>query len=52
MSKAYAEGNLKYGVIGAGLQGEAHVQCVASAANATLVAIEKPEGKSESLRKV
>lgn len=39
MSRAYAEGNLKYGVIGGGLQGEMHVKCIASANNATLVAI-------------
>ena len=39
MGKAYAEGNLDYGVIGAGTQGENHIKCVAAASNATLVAI-------------
>lgn len=39
MAKVYAEGDLKYGVIGAGVQGENHIQCVAMANNATLLAI-------------
>lgn len=28
MPKVYADGNLRYGVIGAGIQGESHIQCV------------------------
>ncbi len=39
MSKVYAEGDLGYGVIGAGIQGESHIKCVAMANNATLLAI-------------
>ncbi|MFO7947942.1 MAG: Gfo/Idh/MocA family oxidoreductase [Armatimonadota bacterium] len=39
MSLAYAKGNLNYGVIGAGLQGEKHIQCCSMAPNTTLIAI-------------
>ena len=39
MPKAYAEGTLKYGVIGAGTHGENHLKSVSAANNAQLVAI-------------
>lgn len=39
MALAYAEGDLTYGVIGAGLQGEKHIQCVAMAPNTSLRAV-------------
>ncbi len=39
MKKTYAEGLLNYGVIGAGIQGEGHIKCVAAANNAQLVAV-------------
>ncbi|MGD9496765.1 MAG: Gfo/Idh/MocA family protein [Armatimonadota bacterium] len=37
--QAYAEGNLRYGVIGCGIQGEKHVQVIDLIPNATLVAV-------------
>jgi len=39
MKKTYAEGQLNYGVIGAGTHGENHIKCIAAANNAKLVAI-------------
>ncbi|MBN1676083.1 MAG: Gfo/Idh/MocA family oxidoreductase [Kiritimatiellae bacterium] len=39
MTKAYADGMLRYGVIGVGTHGESHLQCVAAAANARLAAV-------------
>ncbi len=39
MRKAYAEGKLRYGVIGVGLQGEGHVKVVSILPNTELVAV-------------
>jgi len=39
MGRGYAEGTLRYGVIGVGLQGEGHVKVVDVAPNADLVAV-------------
>jgi len=39
MPKTYADGELKYGVVGAGTHGESHIKCVSAANNAELVAI-------------
>jgi predicted dehydrogenase len=39
MKKVFAEGDLKYGVIGVGTHGENHAKCVATANNATLMAV-------------
>jgi len=39
MVEAFAPGNLRYGVVGVGVQGESHAQCAATAPNATLVAV-------------
>jgi predicted dehydrogenase len=39
MTTAYAKGNVNYGVIGAGIQGEKHIEVASLAPNATLVAV-------------
>lgn len=39
MRKAYADGDLQYGVIGCGIQGEKHVQIIDLIPNATVVAV-------------
>lgn len=39
MIEAFAPGNLNYGVVGAGVQGESHVKCAAVAPDATLLAV-------------
>ncbi len=39
MTTAYADGNVNYGVIGAGIQGEKHIEVSSLAPNATLVAV-------------
>jgi len=39
MRHAYAQGNLQYGVIGVGIQGEKHVQVIDLIPNATVVAV-------------
>ncbi len=39
MAKAYADGILKYGIIGAGTHGENHIKCISAANNAQLVCI-------------
>ncbi len=39
MARVYADGMLKYGVIGAGTHGENHIKCVSAANNAQLIAI-------------
>ncbi|MFO8079745.1 MAG: Gfo/Idh/MocA family oxidoreductase [Armatimonadota bacterium] len=39
MTTAYADGNVNYGVIGAGIQGEKHIEVASLAPNATLVAV-------------
>lgn len=39
MTTAYAQGNVNYGVIGAGLQGSTHISVASLAPNATLMAV-------------
>ena len=49
MSRGFAKGNVRYGVVGAGLQGESHAKIIAALPNAELVSVcDIDEGRARS----
>ena len=49
MPRGFADGNLRYGVVGAGIQGESHIKIIAALPNAELVSVcDIDEGRARS----